>query len=109
MVRQIATRISIPEEKIGKFCRKWEVKRFELFGSILRDDFDPEQSDVDVMVTLTNDRSYTLFDIVHMEEELTKVFGRKVHLTERSSVEKSENHIRRRHILANTQDLFVVP
>jgi len=109
MVRQIATRISIPEEKIDKFCRKWGVKRFELFGSILRDDFDPERSDVDVMVTLTNDRSYTLFDIVHMEEELTKVFGRKVHLTERSSVEKSENHIRRRHILANTQDLFVVP
>ena len=109
MVRQIATRISIPEEKNGKFCRKWEVKRFELFGSILRDDFDPEQSDVDVMVTLTNDRSYTLFDIVHMEEELTKIFGRKVHLTERSSVEKSENYIRRRHILANTQDLYVVP
>ena len=109
MVRQIATRISIPEEKIGKFCRKWEVKGFELFGSILRDDFDPEQSDVDVMVTLTNDRSYTLFDIVHMEEELTKIFGRKVHLTERSSVEKSENYIRRRHILANTQDLYVVP
>jgi len=62
-----------------------------------------------VMVTLTNDRSYTLFDIVHMEEELTKIFGRKVHLTERSSVEKSENYIRRRHILANTQDLYVVP
>jgi diphthamide biosynthesis methyltransferase len=42
-------------------------------------------------------------------EELTKIFGRKVHVTERSSVEKCENHIRRRHILANTQDLYVAP
>jgi hypothetical protein len=109
MVKQIATRISIPEEKIDKFCRKWGVKRFELFGSVLRDDFDPESSDVDVMVTLTEDRTYTLFDIVHMEDELAKIFERKVHLTERSTVEESRNYIRRRHILANAQDVYVVP
>lgn len=44
------------------------VQRFELFGSVPREDFDPEKSDIDVMVTLTKARPYTLFDIIHMEE-----------------------------------------
>jgi len=109
MVRQIAARIPIPDEKIEEFCRKWGVKRFELFGSVLRADFDPDRSDVDAMVTLTDERSYTLFDLVHMEDELVNIFGRKVHLTERSTVEESRNYIRRQHILANTQDVYVVP
>ena len=106
MVRQIAARIPIPDEKIDKFCRKWGVKRFELFGSVLRNDFDPESSDVDVMVTLTEDRTYTLFDIVHMEDELAKIFERKVHLTERSTVEESENYIRRKSILSGSQLVY---
>ena len=106
MVKQIAARISIPEQKIDKFCRKWGVQRFELFGSVLRDDFDPKRSDVDVMVTLSPDRLYTLFDIVHMEEELADLFGRQVHLTERSTVEKSENYIRRGSILSESQVLY---
>ena len=106
MVKQIAARISIPEQKIDKFCQKWGVQRFELFGSVLRDDFDPKRSDVDVMVTLSPDRLYTLFDIVHMEEELADLFGRQVHLTERSTVEKSENYIRRGSILSESQVLY---
>ena len=106
MVRQIAARIPIPDEKIDNFCRKWGVKRFELFGSVLRDDFDPERSDVDVMVTLTKNRTYTLFDIVHMEEELAELFGRKVHVTERSTVEASENYIRRKSILSGSQLVY---
>jgi hypothetical protein len=106
MVRQIAARIPIPDEKIDNFCRKWGVNRFELFGSVLRDDFDPKRSDVDVMVTLTENRTYTLFDIIHMEEELAGLFGRTVHVTERSTVEKSENYIRRRSILSEAQLVY---
>ena len=106
MVRQIAAHISIPDDKIENFCRKLGVKTFELFGSALRDDFDPKRSDVDVMVTLSPKRPYTLFDIVHMEEELAGLFGRTVHLTERSTVEKSENYIRRKSILSEAQLVY---
>ena len=106
MVRQIAAQIPIPDDKIDNFCRKWGVKKFELFGSVLRDDFDTERSDVDVMVILSPERLYTLFDIVHMEEELAGLFGRKVHLTERSTVEKSENYIRRQSILSEAQLVY---
>jgi uncharacterized protein len=106
MVRQVPARIPIPEDKIENFCRKWGIKTFALFGSVLRNDFDSEHSDVDVMVTLSPDRRYTLFDIVHMEEELATVFGRSVHLTERSTVEKSENYIRRESILSEAQLVY---
>jgi predicted nucleotidyltransferase len=106
MVRQVAAHISISEDKIENFCRKWAIKKFELFGSVLRDDFDSQRSDVDVMVTLSPERSYTLYDIVHMEEELAGLFGRPVHLTERSTVEKSENYIRRESILSEAQLVY---
>lgn len=106
MVKEIAARVPIPEDKIEKFARKWDVQRFELFGSVLRNDFDPVRSDVDVMVTLSPERRYTLFDIAHMEDELAHLFGRNVHLTERSTVEKSENYIRRRSILLESQLVY---
>src|SRR5207249_2037373 len=70
--------------------------------------FEAEKSDVDVMVTLSKERGYTLFDIVHMQDELGKIFGRKVHLSERPAVEQSRNHFRRRHILETAQDVYVV-
>lgn len=106
MVRQIAAHIPIPDDKIDNFCRKWGVKQLELFGSVLRDDFRPDRSDVDIMMILSPERRYTLFDIVHMEEELAGLFGRKVHLTERSTVEKSENYIRRQSILSEAQLVY---
>ena len=58
------------------------------------------------MVTLSPERIYTLFDIVRMEEELAGLFGRTVHLTERSTVEKSENYIRRKSILSEAQLVY---
>jgi predicted nucleotidyltransferase len=106
MVKQIAARIPIPAKQIEDFSRKWGVQKFELFGSVLRADFAQERSDVDVMVTLAPERNYTLFDIIRMEDELTRIFGRKVQLTERSTVEKSENYIRQRHILSEAQLVY---
>jgi uncharacterized protein len=106
MVKQIAARIPIPETLLEDFSRKWGVQKFELFGSVLRADFAPDRSDVDVMVTFSPDRTYTLFDILRMEDELARIFGRKVQLTERATVEKSENYIRQRHILSEAQLVY---
>lgn len=35
--------------QIEQFCQKWQVIEFALFGSVLRDDFDPNSSDIDVI------------------------------------------------------------
>ena len=37
-------------EAIDRLCRLYGVRKFELFSSILRQDFDPEHSDVDLGV-----------------------------------------------------------
>jgi predicted nucleotidyltransferase len=41
--------IRIDREKIADFCRARGIRRLSLFGSVLRDDFDPARSDVDVL------------------------------------------------------------
>ena len=98
--------IDIPEEKIAEFCRKWKITELALFGSVLREDFAPG-SDVDVLVSFAEDADWGLFDMVHMEDELSEVLGRKVDLVTRNSVEASRNYIRRRHILSSLEPIHV--
>ena len=98
--------IEIPKDRIAEFCQKWKIVELTFFGSVLRDDFRPD-SDVDVLVTFAADRHYSLFDLVHIEEELEKMLGRKVDLVERGAVEQSENYIRRKHILNSAQTVYV--
>ena len=42
MTTKVSTRLPISYEKLEAFCRKWNIVRLELFGSVLRDDFDPK-------------------------------------------------------------------
>ena len=49
----------IPKEKITEFCKKWKIREFSLFGSVLREDFRPD-SDIDVLVTFSEDAKITL-------------------------------------------------
>ena len=44
MTTKVSTRLPISYEKLEAFCRKWNIVRLELFGSVLRDDFDPKRS-----------------------------------------------------------------
>ena len=99
-------RIDVPADKIETFCRKWKVKELALFGSVLTDDFGP-QSDIDVLVDFFDDAHWGLFDLVHMEEELSTILGHKADLVDRSSVEASPNYIRRRHILTSLEEVYV--
>jgi uncharacterized protein len=98
--------ISIDESALRAFCERWGVTQLDLFGSALRDDFRSD-SDVDVLVELSEDRRPTLLTLVQMEDELRQVFGRPVDLVLRRSVERSDNYIRREHILSNRLPLYV--
>jgi predicted nucleotidyltransferase len=73
--------IPIPHEAIAAFCRKWGVRRLSFFGSVVRDDFDPERSDVDVLVELRPDTKARGLAFFGAEIELTEIFGgRKVEM-----------------------------
>ena len=94
--------IDLPKEEIAKFCTKWGVSEFSFFGSVLTDDFRPD-SDIDVLVTFEDDAKHTLFDLVHMQDELKQIFGREVDLLTRRGVEQSRNYIRRKSILSSLE------
>lgn len=68
-------------------------------GSVTRPEEFRADSDVDVIVRFADEARVSLFDIVHMEEELRKIFGRDVDLAERIGVERSRNPTRRNSIL----------
>jgi predicted nucleotidyltransferase len=98
--------VHLPADRLADFCRRWQITELALFGSALRDDFRPE-SDVDVLVTFAADAHWSLIDLVAMQEELRAMAGREVDLVERRAVEKSENYIRRRHILDSAEPIYV--
>ena len=92
----------IPIEAIRRFCEKWGVVEFSLFGSILRDDFSPD-SDVDVLVRFAPGRSPTAVDDAAMIAELETLFERRVDLVEADML---LNPFRRRHILKSRRVLY---
>jgi predicted nucleotidyltransferase len=47
----VETKIPIDYEKIVGFCQRWKIIEFALFGSVLRDDFQPDSSDIDVLIS----------------------------------------------------------
>ncbi|MEX0704321.1 MAG: nucleotidyltransferase family protein [Planctomycetales bacterium] len=97
--------IEVPAERIEAFCRKWKVREFALFGSVLREDFGPD-SDVDVLVTFDTDAHWSLFDLAEMRDELRTIFGREVDLATRRGVEASRNPQRRAAILSSAQVIY---
>jgi len=99
-------RLDLDHARIAELCRRWEITELALFGSALREDFRPD-SDVDLLVSFAPEARPSLFDLARIEEELAAIFGRKVDLIERRAVERSENYIRRRHILESAQPIHV--
>ena len=97
--------IELPIAKITAFCQQWQITEFALFGSVLRDDFRPD-SDIDVLVTFSPEAHHTLFDLVHMENELKEIFQRDVDLVSRRGIERSLNYLRRNEIFSSAQTIY---
>ena len=69
--------IQLDREKIAEFCRGRGIRKLSLFGSVLRKDFDPSRSDVDVLAELlpTSQPGWEFFG---WHEDLALILGRKV-------------------------------
>lgn len=71
--------IIIDRERIAEFCRARGIRRLSLFGSVLRDDFDPARSDVDVLAEFAPGALKDVgFQYFGYGEELAAIIGRKV-------------------------------
>jgi len=71
--------IDVPKERIAEFCRRNRIKKLSLFGSILREDFQPE-SDIDMLVEFEPGHRIGLITLAGLELELSEILGRKVDL-----------------------------
>lgn len=97
--------IEIPHDRLRDFCRRWKVTEFSLFGSVTKPEEFRDDSDVDVMVEFASDAKWSLFNFVHMKDELAAIFGREVDLVERRAVEANENRFRRQNMLSSAVQL----
>jgi hypothetical protein len=98
----MSARVPIDRDRLSAFCRKWRIREFALFGSVLREDFGPG-SDVDVLVTFEEDAPWNLWHIVEMKDELKEIFGREVDLLEKRAL---RNPFRKREILQTHEVIY---
>jgi hypothetical protein len=71
-------RFNISGPTLSEFCQRNHIIKLSLFGSVLGDDFRPE-SDIDILVEFEAGH-VPGFAIVAMENELSRLAGRKVDL-----------------------------
>lgn len=92
-------------EAIGRLCRRYGVRKLELFGSILRQDFDPEHSDVDLLVELEPSVADSFANFLDLKEALEQLLGRPVDLVELRAI---RNRRLRHHIEQNKSAVAVL-
>ena len=94
--------VQLDREVLASFCRKWLIRELSIFGSALRDDFEPE-SDLDFLVSFEPDASWDLFDVVEMKGEMETLFGRPVDIVEKEAL---RNPWRKYEILRTRKVLY---
>lgn len=67
-------RLSITIPELAAFCEAYCIRRYGVFGSALRSDFDAE-SDIDVLVEFVPGHTPGLPGMAGLEIELSELFG----------------------------------
>ena len=83
-------------------CKKYHIIELSIFGSSLRNDFN-ENSDVDFLVSFESNSKITLFDIMDLETEFSKLLNKEVDIVEKESL---KNPIRKNRILSTREIIY---
>lgn len=67
------------EEKLAKICQKNDIVFMAIFGSFVRGEQN-RRSDIDIAIEFERSSEKSLLDLVRIENELRRVFKRKVDL-----------------------------
>lgn len=103
------TAVSSKREALAELCRRFHVRRLEVFGSAARGtDFDAQRSDADFLIEFEPDVRPTITLLLDIEDALQHVLGRPVDIFERQVVEASPNYLRRRRILTEAEPVWHV-
>jgi predicted nucleotidyltransferase len=83
----MAYRVQDKLPDLTELCRRYHVQKLVLFGSALRDDFDPQTSDLDFLVEFQSLAAgqyvKTYFGFL---QELESLFGRSIDLVEEGTI-----------------------
>ncbi len=71
--------VVLDPKAIATFCRARGIRKLSLFGSVMREDFDPQRSDVDVLVEM-DPVARTGFRFFGYGDELAGIIGCSVDL-----------------------------
>jgi predicted nucleotidyltransferase len=92
------------EAVLPAFCRRHDISRVEVFGSLARGKAGPG-SDVDLMITFRPGARPGL-EFFGLEDELKSLLGCEVDVVTRRSIEAGANPIRRRSILESAREIY---
>lgn len=95
------TNLKIPYDQLNKFCRRYQVQRLALFGSVVTDQFRPD-SDVDVLVAFDPSAQVTFMTLGRMSRELSSLFQRPVDLVLQDGLKP----VIREAVLASAQEVY---
>ena len=65
------------KEKLTENCTKNDIIFLAVFGSFIRGEQN-RKSDVDIAIEFDETKGKSLLDLIHIEDELSGIFGRKV-------------------------------
>ena len=94
-------KIRIPKKELDAFCRRYQVQKLALFGSVLGDDFRAE-SDVDVLVSFQPDARIGFITFSRMQRELAELLKRPVDLVPMDGIKP----VIRESVLANIEEIY---
>lgn len=97
--------IDIGEDQIKEICKRFLIKELAVFGSALRDDFN-ENSDIDLLVEFRPNSGISFFNIIDLQDEFKKLFGREVDIVSKNAIKRSRNYIRKKKILENHKVIY---
>ncbi len=85
--------------KLIDVCRKHAIAWMGVFGSMARGESTPK-SDIDLLVEFEERQS--LFDVIHLQQELASALGRKVDLLTKNAI----SPYLREHILSEVRMIY---
>lgn len=93
--------MAVPKDEIADFCRRNQIRRLALFGSVLREDFRPD-SDVDVLVEFKPEARVGFMALGRMQRELAALLGRPVDLVPREGLKPKIREI----VLSSAEEVY---
>ena len=99
----VAVKVAIDTKVLSEACARFGVARLRVFGSVLNDHFDPQASDIDFLVDFQAGREDRFADFFGLQDELTRIFGRKIDLVVAESV---KNPYFKSSVLRGAEDVY---